>query len=186
MDKRNLLWKVNRTEQIADCRIFSVHRHFATPPGKAEDHDFYTLRPYNWVNVIPITEDGDVILIRQYRHGLHAVTLEVPGGMVDSHETESILAADRELLEETGYVAEKTIFLGRNHPNPAIQGNYCDSFLAKNVRKIQEPQFDTTEDIDLEIVPYKKIPSLIASGEISHALVIVAFYYLEMYEKSLV
>jgi ADP-ribose pyrophosphatase len=183
MADRNLHWTISETIPLADCKVFSVHKNLASAPGETALHDFYVLRAHNWVNVIPVTPDGQVVLIEQYRHGIDAVTLEVPGGMVEPDEPSSFSAATRELLEETGYVAEEIIFLGRNHPNPAIQDNHCDSYFARNVKKVQEPQFDSNEDIELKLVPYQAIPGLISTGAITHALVIVAFHYLSLYEK---
>jgi len=183
MADRELLWTVSKTEQIADCKVFTVHRNIASAPGQNVSHDFYILRSHNWVNVIPITADGQVVLIEQYRHGVHAVTLEIPGGMIERDEPSSQTAAIRELIEETGYAAEEMIFIGRTEPNPALQDNYCDTYLAKNAKKVQEPQFDGNEDIELKVVPYDAVASLIETGAITHALVIVAFHYLHLYEQ---
>jgi len=185
MARRELRWTVSKSVQIADCKVFTVHRNLASAPGETTVHDFYVLRPRHWVNVIPMTADGQIILIEQYRHGIHDVTLEIPGGMVELGELSSLTAATRELIEETGYVAEEMVFIGRAHPNPAIQDNYCDTYLARNVKKVQEPQFDGLEDIETQIVSREKISDLIESGAISHALVIVAFHYLYLYESKL-
>ena len=76
----------------------------------------------DWVNIIPLTDDGQVVLIRQFRHGTQSVTLEVPGGVVEADESPEA-AAVRELAEETGYVPERVKSLGFVSPNPAIQGN---------------------------------------------------------------
>jgi 8-oxo-dGTP pyrophosphatase MutT (NUDIX family) len=181
MVDRELHWKVWSSELVADCKVFTVHKNVSSPPEGDDKHDFYVLKPNNWVNVIPVTGDSEVILIEQYRHGIDHVTLEIPGGTIDASETSSSEAGRRELLEETGYEAEEMIFLGRNHPNPAIQDNYCDTYLATNCKKVSEPRFDGTEDIELQIVTLEDIPELIESGTITHALVIVAFYYLGLF-----
>jgi ADP-ribose pyrophosphatase len=182
MSRRDLAWKVIGSKQIADCRVFTVHRNMCKPPNSQEEHDFYILRCSNWVNVIPITTSNEVVLIEQYRHGTDSVTLEIPGGIVDPQDESSMHAGGRELLEETGFRAKEMIFLGRTHPNPAMQGNYCDMYLAPNVEKFQSPQFDWAEDIELKLVPYEQIPSLIETGAISASLVIAAFHFLSMYE----
>ncbi len=176
------LWTMHSTDLVADCRVFSVHRQLSSrSPDDHQKHDFYIVRPSNWVNVIPITEDGKVVLIEQFRHGIRSITLEVPGGMVDAEDGGSRIAAQRELLEETGYQGEKLFFLGCNHPNPALQPNICDTYLSVNARHIQVPKFDSTEEIAIRLVPIKEIPSLIRNGQISHALVIVAFQYLQLF-----
>jgi 8-oxo-dGTP pyrophosphatase MutT (NUDIX family) len=182
MATRNLKWTILKTIQLADCRVFTVHKNIASAPGSAETHDFYVIRPRNWVNVIPITAEGEVVLVEQYRHGIDEVVLEIPGGMIDPEDVSSLSAATRELVEETGYVAEEMIFIGRTQPNPAIQDNYCDTYLAVNAKYVQAPQFDGNEDIELKLVQRESIPELIYTGAISHALVIVAFHYLSLYE----
>jgi len=175
-------WVTHSTDLVADCRVFSVHRHLASrAPDVADTHSFFIVRPSNWVNVIPITAEGQVVLIEQFRHGIGGITLEVPGGMVDLEDGGSAIAAQRELLEETGYKGEELHFLGRNHPNPALQPNICDTYLSVNARFIQVPNFDSTEEIAIKLIPVKEIPALIADGQISHALVIVAFQYLQLF-----
>jgi len=175
-------WTTIGREKIADCRVFSVHKQVSTRTtgDSSETHDFFVFRPNDWVNVIPVTRDHQIVMIEQFRHGIEQITLEIPGGMIDLEET-SAVAGRRELMEETGYCGEDLIFLGRNHPNPAIQSNICDTFLSLNVEQIQVPSFDSTEEVAIRLVPVKKIPALIKSGVITHALVIVAFHYLQQF-----
>jgi len=101
-DDPNLLWRRGRSEQVADCRVFNVRRDFSADPRDGRVHDFYVIEAPDWINVIPLTDDGRVVLIEQYRHGTGEVSLEIPGGMVDEGESPQDAAA-RELLEETGY-----------------------------------------------------------------------------------
>ncbi len=179
-------WQTISSETIADCRVFSVNRKLAVPGGaeNKEQQDFYVLHPSHWVNVIPVTQNDEVVLIEQFRHGTSQLTLEIPGGMVDLSDESPAHAAARELLEETGYMADSLVHIGRNHPNPAMQSNWCDSFLARTVKKIEEPRFDRNEYIEIRLTPIEKIPYLIQSGRITHSLVIVAFYYLNLHESA--
>lgn len=184
MTRKILPWKKLESKQIADCRVFSVSRQTSRASHKSErSHDFYVLHGSNWVNVIPLTAEHQVVLIEQFRHGIEEVTLEIPGGGIDENDENAEAAAARELLEETGFVAERFIRLGNNHPNPAIQSNICETFLALNVRQIQQPIFEGTEDIALRLVPLDSVPELVKSGQITHALVMVAFYLLNLYEQ---
>ncbi len=178
-------WETISSEKIADCRVFSVNRNLSAPMG-IEDraHNFYVLHPQDWVNVIPITENNEVVLVEQFRHGTQELTLEIPGGAVDPDESPRAAAA-RELLEETGYQAHELILIGQNHPNPAIQSNSCTTFFAPGAKRIIEPQFDRSEYVEVRLTPVEKIPELIRSGRITHSLVLVAFYYLNLYEQSL-
>ena len=186
MEHSLLSWRKVSTELVADCKVFSVNRNHSCLENGTSDslHSFYVLHPHNWVNVIPITPFGEIVMVEQYRHGIEHVTLEIPGGMVDPTDSSSAEAGVRELLEETGYISDDWKFIGRNHPNPAIQSNICDTYLARNVRQIEQPSFDSsgTELISLRLVPLDRIPELIKEGVITHALVIVAFHLLQLHE----
>lgn len=176
-------WVTIQREKIADCRVFSLHRQIATRTAGdgSETHNFFVFRPTDWVNIIPVTADYQVVMIEQFRHGIEEITLEIPGGMIDSDDSSSLDAGERELLEETGFAGDRAVFLGRNHPNPAIQSNICDTYLTLNARQLQIPTFGGTEEVAIRLVPIKAIPQLIADGLITHALVIVAFHYLQQY-----
>jgi 8-oxo-dGTP pyrophosphatase MutT (NUDIX family) len=114
-------------------------------------------------------------MVRQYRHGTRSITLEIPGGLVEHMDTPEETAI-KELREETGYKASEMIPLGSVHPNPAIQNNQCYTFLAKNVFLAGEQQQDEKEDIEVLLRPLSEIPRLIREGEITHSLVLAAFY----------
>jgi 8-oxo-dGTP pyrophosphatase MutT (NUDIX family) len=138
------------------------------------EHDFYILESSDWINVIPLTADDKVVMIRQYRHGSREVTLEIPGGLVDPGDTPKKAAA-RELLEETGYQAKKWLKIGVVNPNPALFNNHCHTFLAQDVNKGADPTPDQTEDIEVVLIPLADIPKLILKGKFDHAMVITAF-----------
>ena len=176
-------WERVASDEIADCRVFRVHRDRSVNPRDYSEHDFYRLEAPDWVNVIPLTSDEEVVMIEQYRHGTREVSLEIPGGMVDEDE-EPRESAARELLEETGYQAPSLVALGGARPNPAIQGNWIHFFLAQNVTYKGEPQFDGTEQTVVRLVPLREVPALISDGTINHALVIVAFYRLWLYQQN--
>jgi 8-oxo-dGTP pyrophosphatase MutT (NUDIX family) len=131
----------------------------------------------DWINVIPLTAEGQIVLIEQYRPGIKKVTLEIPGGMVYKGESPPQTAV-RELVEETGYRAATVELLGRTRPNPAIQNNWLYSFVARDCILAQAPQPDGAEQISVRLVALDEIRGLIATGAINHSLVIAAFYYL--------
>ena len=174
------LWDVISSEQAASYGIFSFRTDRAVSPRTGQAYDFYILESTPWVNVIPLTQQNEVVLIRQYRHGIRDVTLEIPGGLVEGQDTPEE-AAIRELREETGYEASAMIPLGKVLPNPAIQNNRCYTFLAKDVVLAGEPQLDDQEDIEVLRRPFADVPRLIREGVLSHSLVVAAFfkYYLE-------
>jgi len=136
----------------------------------------------DWVNIVPVTPAGNLVLIRQFRHGTSSVVWEIPGGMVDAEDPTPEHAALRELREETGYEPERVAFLGAVHPNPAIQNNRCHTFVARNVRPAGSQQLDGSEDIAVEEVPWPRVLEMIDRGEITHSLVITALYW---YQRAL-
>jgi 8-oxo-dGTP pyrophosphatase MutT (NUDIX family) len=168
-------WEVISTIRDKSYRVFALRKDTALSPRTGKTHDFFILESSSWVNVIPLTKDNQVVLVRQYRHGTGEVTLEIPGGLVESKDTPE-QAAWRELAEETGYGAEEMISLGFVFPNPAIQNNKCFTFLAKNAMQVGEQDQDGGEDIEILLKPLSEIPGLIRTGVISHSLVVAAFY----------
>ncbi len=150
----------------------------SSSPRTNLEHEFYVLECTDWVNIVPLTEGGEVVMVRQYRHGTRGFTLEIPGGMVDPTDANPAEAAAREMLEETGYRAGKVEHLGSIAPNPAIQANRCHSYLATGLTHVGEPNMDGTEDIEVVSMPLSEVPGSIARGEISHALVVVAFTFM--------
>jgi ADP-ribose pyrophosphatase len=170
-------WDVLETEAAYECRLFQVLKQMTRSPRTRKVHDFYVLKLRDWVNIVPVTPAGEIVLVRQYRHGVADVTLEVPAGIIDATDPEPMVAARREMREETGYDSELIEPLGVAHPNPALQDNRCHTFLARDVVRRFELQHDGTEFTEPVLVPRERIPDLIREGAISHALAIVAFHF---------
>jgi 8-oxo-dGTP pyrophosphatase MutT (NUDIX family) len=175
------LWDSVEKKELGDYYIFRLSQQRSRSPRNGREHNFYVLDTPDWVNVIPITPEGKVVLIRQYRVGVNQITLEIPGGMVDEADGDPTESARRELVEETGYVAEEIVKIGRVTSNPAFINNYTHTYLALNARLVGETNFDSAEYIEFELADIDDIPALIASGQINHALVIAAFYHYENY-----
>jgi len=173
-------WKLIETEIVYQTPIFDLHRRHSGHPHRGK-RDFYVLDAPHWINIIPLTRDDDVVMIKQFRHGIRDFTLEIPGGMVDPEDETPKHAARREMIEETGYDSRRVSYLGRVHPNPAIEENYCYTFLARDVRIVGKPESKGAEETDVTLVPLRTIPKLIASEKITHALVIAAFSFFHVY-----
>ena len=136
----------------------------------------------NWVNIIPVTKNNEIVFVRQFRHGISSETLEIPGGMIDNHE-EPNLAAGRELFEETGYVCEEIIELGNISPNPALFSNRVLTFLGESVF-LKESSIDNQGEInEVVLINLKDVPKLVKTSVIDHALVIVAFHLFDLYNN---
>ena len=173
-------WEVIKSEIIYRCRIFSVRRDQSRSQGSGQMHDFHVLETSDWVNVVPLTNDRRVVMVRQFRHGIRDLTLEVPAGLIDESDATPADAARRELREETGYAAGRLAPLGIVHPNPAIMNNRCHMFVAYGSEPAGEPQWDATEELAVEVVPLDQVPELIRRGAVSNALTVVAFHLLSI------
>ena len=175
-------WPVLGTTIEGEYPVFRLLRERAQSPRTGTCLDVYVLETRDWVNVIPITPDRRVVLVRQYRHGVKQLTLELPGGLVDPHESPET-AARRELLEETGFASKQMIQLGSVQAQPAIQDNICHTFLALDALPKAAPSPDDGEDLQVITVPLDEIGKRIRSGEIAHGLVLAAMYWFETWQK---
>ncbi len=169
-------WKKQHSTPRGDYRVFTVREDLAEAPRDGSVHSFFVIESSDWVNVIPLTPEGKLVLVEQYRHGTEEISLEIPGGLIDPGETPAE-AARREMHEETGYDTNDIVYLGTVAPNPALQNNRCHSYLARNVVPTAAQHLDPTEDIAVRLVDPADVPGLIAEGTISHALVVAAFYF---------
>jgi ADP-ribose pyrophosphatase len=131
------------------------------------------LETADWVNVVAVTEDGQLVLVRQYRFGSGELSLEVPGGVVDPEEDPQE-AARRELLEETGYASDSWRLLARVRPNPAFLGNSCHQFLAERARVVSQPHLESGEDIAVQLASPSAVADMVRTGAIDHSLVVSA------------
>lgn len=176
MSSKNIAheWTLIESEEIADCRVFKVERRRMKNATTGAPGDFFVVRNPDWVNVIPITESGEIVLIRQFRYGIDRITTEIPGGIVDAGETPEECAV-RELAEETGYSSESLVSLGFSNPNPAIQDNRIHHFVAFGCAPTADSSFDEHESIELVLESAAGVDRLIDEGGISHSLVIAAF-----------
>lgn len=175
-------WKRKSSKQVADCRVFKVREDFCERESNGKTGSFFVCENPDWVNVIALTRNREIVLIEQFRHGIEEIILEIPGGMIDGDEkTET--AARRELLEETGFSSDKFILLGKSRPNPAIQNNTIFHYLALDSEKTEDVSFDEHESVVTKIVSLEDAKKLIADGTISHSLVIAAFHYFAIYEN---
>jgi 8-oxo-dGTP pyrophosphatase MutT (NUDIX family) len=163
-------WREIGSEQLLDCRIIQIYRTTAVSPHSGVSHDFAQIRSVDWVQIIPITAAGEVVMVRQYRAGSGTVTLEIPGGLLDDGEDPATAAA-RECLEETGYVARTAHSMGAMNPNPALFTNRLHSFYALDVERVASIKNEHTEYTEVELVPLRDLEGVLREGRIDHSLV---------------
>ncbi len=176
-------WHRLSSRPAGDFRIFQIRADRLVSPRTQEEHDFYVIDCVNWVNVIALTPERQLVMIEQYRHGSNSIELEIPGGMIDAHDASPEAAAVRELREETGYEGQDPRRLGEVFPNPAIMSNTCYTVLVENCRCVHPLQLDHSEDLLTRLVPAGEIPRLVAAGKIRHSLVVVALYYFDLWQR---
>jgi 8-oxo-dGTP pyrophosphatase MutT (NUDIX family) len=163
-------WRALRREPIGRFRIFEVERLELADAGGHPRGDAFTLRFPDWCNVVAVTPDDHVVLVWQYRFGSDALSLEIPGGVIDAGEAPE-QAARRELLEETGYEAERFEPLLTLEANPALQANRCFTFLARDARPTGRTGFDEQEELETALAPGARIADLLDGGQVTHSLV---------------
>lgn len=177
------LWKKVASRAAGDFRIFKLRYDHCVNPRTGHEHDFIILDSVNWVNVIAVTPDQKLVMVRQYRAGSGTVELEIPGGMMDPHETDPVVSAVRELREETGYAGENARVLGKVYSNPAIMSNFTYTVLIENCRLQHGVEFDHGEDLETLLVPVSEISKLVADEKIGHSLVVVALYHFDLWQR---
>ncbi|HHZ18934.1 MAG TPA: NUDIX hydrolase [Firmicutes bacterium] len=176
-------WEILSSRTVYRLGSTEMREEVCRHPAKGLQAPFFRLFLLDWVNVVPLTPEGEVLLVRQFRKGIHDFTLELPGGTMDPGEDEPAAAGLRELTEETGYRTDKLILLGWVHPNPAVQNNKCHFFLAEDVYQVQEQKLDKWEEIELVKIPWDQIPEKIANGEITHSLGVLGLMRARQYKE---
>jgi ADP-ribose pyrophosphatase len=152
--------------RIDECKL---------PDGKIIDG--FVLEYRDWVTVIALTKEKDVVLIRQYRHGAQKVILELPGGSMENEDINPEQAARRELLEETGFTSNKFIQIGCVSPNPANQSNLIYSFLAVDAVKTSPQHLDDTEEIEVVLKPLEEVIAMAKNGELIQSMQVSAIFF---------
>ena len=146
--------------------------------GNGQEMDpYYVLEYSNWVNILPVTKDGRVVLVRQYRYALGCFSIEVPGGIMDPHEKDPLEAAKRELLEETGYSAGHVEQVAVVATNPATHNNRLYCYLATDCELTHELDHDENEEIEVLVVSMEELLELLRTNQIIQSLHVSSILY---------
>lgn len=168
-------WKVLKSTELFNSGLFKLRSDQCELPDKRVMPKYYVLDFPDWVNMVAVTTDKQMVLVEQYRHAAGEVFLEVPGGSTDSRSEDPRLAAERELLEETGFKAGEVIECGTHFPNPALQSNRMHSYLALNCTKVAEPDLDPFEDLKVHLMPLAEAIRKWEDGEFTHSIIAASF-----------
>lgn len=158
-------WKLLSSKMAFDNKWFKVQKDEVELPNKQIIDDYYVWLEPNVSMVVPITEDGKIVLVRQYKHGVNSLMIECPAGFADEGESYEE-TAQRELLEETGYKADTLELLGKLSKNPTKSTGISKIYLARNVKKIAPLKLDDNEEIEVLEITLEEIIKMIAAGEI--------------------
>lgn len=169
-------WKILSSEYLVNTPWAVLRKDSCVMPNGYIVPEYYILEYPNWVNVVALTETNEIILVRQYRHGIKESVLEIPGGVIDDGE-DSLTAAKRELLEETGYLFDSFEKICELFPNPATSNNITTTYLARGGKKVQEQNLDLQEDIEVILAFPNEVKELLLRNEFGQALHVAALFY---------
>jgi ADP-ribose pyrophosphatase len=167
-------WPQLASQLVFDAGLFSVTRERTRSPRTGATRDVHVVHMADWLMTVPLTANGALVLVRQYRHGSRRASLEIPGGLHDRKNERPEEGATRELAEETGYGDGELILLGTLHPQPALLSNRAHIYLARGVRVVVPPKPDAGEDIEVVLVDPREVPDRIGSAEINNAMTVAA------------
>lgn len=178
-------WVTTNERLEYTTKIFKLLQREMRIPSENHSSTFSIVEAPDWINVIALTPENEIILVEQYRYGIEQPTLELPGGMVDKDEA-PLETSKRELLEETGFEGEIWTGLGKVSSNPAFLTNYTHLYLTKKCRKVKEQKLDKNERINVHLMPLSQFLTMVADGDVHHSLVVAAvakYLLLENYSK---
>lgn len=170
-------WQTLSSEYLFYDQWFKVRKEkYQTPTGKIVE-PYYVYEFPTWVGVVPVTEEGKIVMIKQYRHAIGEVCIEIPGGCVDDTDKDYETAAARELFEETGYKFTSYDYLGKVSPNPSTNTNFLHMFLARGGKKIAHQKLDVHEEIEVVLFSVDEIKMLLRERKIVQSMHISCIVY---------
>lgn len=168
-------WKKLESEYLLRRPWLTARRDKVQLPDGRINPEYYILEYPDWVNVIAITKDGEYVMVEQYRHGLSDVFTELVAGVIEKGE-EPLAAAQRELLEETGYAGGEWSLNMVISQNPATTTNLTYSFIARGVEKVASQHLDATEDIAVRILSEEQLIKLLSSDQLKQSLMLAPLW----------
>lgn len=171
-------WVRESERTLVSTRVLELKSVRFRHPVRGTERDFTVAHAPDWVNVVAHTPEGQIVLVKQFRFGSNALSLEIPGGVIEAGE-DPVAAGIRELAEETGYGGGKVTFLGSVNPNPAIQDNRCHFVLVEGAVPTSPLNWDDDEEIQVSTAPAEQVMAWARSGVITHSLTVAALMLFE-------
>ncbi len=175
-------WIIDKTEEVADCRVFRVIRQESRHEEDNRSSDWFVIDTRDFVNVVALTTENELVLVRQFRHGSGELSLELPGGMVDPGES-PLEAGVRELREETGFEGESAGIFAKCHPNPAIMNNHCHYVFINGAKPVSALAWDEHEEMEILTLPLDEVRAACLRGELTHSLTLAALWHFSLWGK---
>ena len=170
-------WKVLKSKEITQAGFFRLRVDECELPDGRVNPRYYVFEYPDWVNIVPVTTDGKLVMIEQYRHGAGEDFLEIPGGATHGAGEDPKIGGARELREETGFEPTEWIYCGHQYPNPAMQSNKLHTFLALGCRKVGEPELDPFEDLKTVLMPVSEVYRKLDNAELTHSLIVSSLFF---------
>lgn len=173
-----LRWRRLGARLLARTRIFDLEAVEFQHPAHDAAREFYVVNAPAWVNVVALTTELKLVLVRQFRYGIADFSLEIPGGLIDPGE-DPLAAGLRELREETGFTGGRARLLGSVHANPAMQNNRCHFVFVEGVTRTDALAWDENEEMEVSLLPVDEVYALAYNGGIAHSLVLDALFFFQ-------
>jgi 8-oxo-dGTP pyrophosphatase MutT (NUDIX family) len=169
-------WSTLSSRVVHADRWINLRADRVVTAGGAVLDPYYVLDYPDWAHVVAITPDDRLVMVRQYRHGVGAIGLELPGGGVDPADPDIRAAAERELLEETGYVGGAVTHVASLSTNPATHTNHVHFFLATQAVPATAPDPGFGEELAVELVPVATVLDGLSTGLVSQAMHVAGLF----------
>jgi 8-oxo-dGTP pyrophosphatase MutT (NUDIX family) len=174
---KDLSWKILSSEYLFKDTWFTIRKDTCKAADGRIISPYYVYEFPTWVTAVALTEDGKIIMERQYRHALEQINFEIPGGCVDDTDASTQTAIARELLEETGYTFSHYEYLGKTSSNPSTNNNWMHMYLATGGRLVQEQQLDHNEEIEVYLFSVDEVKQLLKENRIIQSMHVTALFY---------
>ncbi|MFO1118433.1 MAG: NUDIX hydrolase [Beijerinckiaceae bacterium] len=169
MKKLPAPWRVTASRTLVKDRWIDLRADDCLRDDGLKIAPYYILTCPDWVQVVAIDEEENLVVVRQYRHGVQRISLELPSGCVDAADADPVAAGARELLEETGYASDSIRLVGRICNNPQNQTNEIYILLAEKARRVADQRLDESEEIAVELIPVAEARRLALAGKFDHS-----------------